>query len=66
MIAALIILGVAAVGQGRKFIGIELDPAYFDIACQRLEDASRNLSLLSMCKQPPRPEQITLLGPQHA
>lgn len=58
--------GVAAVGQGRKFIGIELDPAYFDIACQRLEDASRNLSLLSMCKQPPRPEQITLLGPQHA
>ena len=58
--------GVAAVGLERKFIGIELDPTYFDIACQRLEDASRNLSLFSMCKQSPRPEQTTLPGMQHA
>jgi site-specific DNA-methyltransferase (adenine-specific) len=33
--------GVAAVQLGRKFIGIELDPAYFDIACERLENAQR-------------------------
>lgn len=31
--------GVAAVKLGRKFIGIELDPKYFDIACRRIADA---------------------------
>ena len=31
--------GVAAVQLGRKFIGIELDPGYFDIACRRISDA---------------------------
>ena len=25
--------------MGRKFIGIELEPKYFDIACKRIEDA---------------------------
>ena len=33
--------GVAAVQMGRKFIGIELDPDYFAIACKRIEDAQR-------------------------
>ncbi len=28
--------GVAAVQQGRKFIGIELDPKYYGIACERI------------------------------
>ena len=31
--------GVACVKTGRKFIGIELEPKYFDIACKRIEDA---------------------------
>lgn len=31
--------GVACVNLNRKFIGIELDQKYFDIACQRIEDA---------------------------
>ncbi|MEC9268507.1 MAG: DNA methyltransferase [Pseudomonadota bacterium] len=31
--------GVACVKTGRKFIGIELDPEYFDISCQRIADA---------------------------
>ena len=31
--------GVACVKLGRKFIGIELDPNYFDIACQRIRKA---------------------------
>jgi len=30
--------GVACVQLGRKFIGIELDPGYFDIACRRISD----------------------------
>jgi site-specific DNA-methyltransferase (adenine-specific)/modification methylase len=31
--------GVAAIQLGRKFIGIEREPKYFDIACQRIEQA---------------------------
>ena len=30
--------GVAAVKLGRKFIGIELEPKYFDIACRRISE----------------------------
>ena len=37
--------GVAAVQEGRKFIGIEIDEKYFDIACKRIEDAQKQLSL---------------------
>ena len=33
--------GVAAVQMGRKFIGIEREPKYFDIAYKRIEDAQR-------------------------
>lgn len=33
--------GVAAVKLGRKFIGIEIEPKYFDIACRRIEEATR-------------------------
>jgi site-specific DNA-methyltransferase (adenine-specific) len=31
--------GVAAVKQGRKFIGVEIDPKYFDLACRRITEA---------------------------
>ena len=31
--------GVACVKTGRSFIGIELDPDYFDIACKRVREA---------------------------
>lgn len=31
--------GVAAIQMGRKFIGIEREPKYFDIACKRIEQA---------------------------
>jgi hypothetical protein len=31
--------GVACALMGRKFIGVELDPAYFEIACERIERA---------------------------
>ena len=33
--------GVAALRLGRKFIGIEIEPKYFDIACRRIEDEHR-------------------------
>ena len=31
--------GVACAKLGRKFIGIEIEPKYFDIACRRIEEA---------------------------
>ncbi len=33
--------GVACANLGRSFIGIEIDPGYFDIACRRIEEAYR-------------------------
>ena len=33
--------GVSCMNLGRKFIGIEIEPKYFDIACRRIEDAQR-------------------------
>jgi site-specific DNA-methyltransferase (adenine-specific) len=33
--------GVACANLGRKFIGIEIEPKYFDIACDRIDNAYR-------------------------
>jgi site-specific DNA-methyltransferase (adenine-specific)/modification methylase len=33
--------GVAAIQMGRKFIGIEREPKYFEIACKRIEQATK-------------------------
>ena len=38
--------GVACMNLGRKFIGIEIEPKYFDIACCRIEDAQRQQRLI--------------------
>ena len=38
--------GVACANLGRKFIGIEIERKYFDIACRRIEDAQRQQRLL--------------------
>lgn len=39
--------GVACIGMGRKFIGIEVNQKYFDIACSRIEDAYRQQRLFA-------------------
>src|SRR6185437_6135426 len=39
--------GVACMNLGRKFIGIELERKYFDIACRRIEDAQRQARLIA-------------------
>ena len=44
--------GVAAVKLGRKFIGIEIEPKYFDIACRRIQAA---LDAPDMFIEPPKP-----------
>lgn len=37
--------GVACAKMGRKFIGIEIEPKYFDIACKRIEEAYKQPDL---------------------
>lgn len=37
--------GVAAVQMGCKFIGIERDPRYFEIACRRIEEAQKQVDI---------------------
>jgi site-specific DNA-methyltransferase (adenine-specific)/modification methylase len=50
--------GVAAIQMGRKFIGIEREPKYFDIACKRIEQASKQVD---MFVEQPTQEQTSLL-----
>lgn len=53
--------GVAAIGMGRRFIGVEVDPDHFETACRRIEEAYRQPDLF--VKSPdPKPEQLSLLG----
>lgn len=52
--------GVAAVQMGRKFIGIEKEPRYFDIACRRIEEAQRQGDLFTPPAPPVTPEQSEL------
>lgn len=39
--------GVACMNLGRKFIGIEIEPSYFDIACERIKAAQDQLRLFA-------------------
>lgn len=41
--------GVAALRNGRNFIGIEREKRWFDVACKRLEAELRENSLVEMC-----------------
>lgn len=37
--------GVACMKKGRKFVGIELDPAHFETACKRIENAQAQVTM---------------------
>ena len=50
--------GVAAAQMGRKFIGIEREPKYFDIACKRIEQASKQVDMFI---EPPTQVQESFL-----
>lgn len=51
--------GVACVNLGRRFIGIEIEPRYFDIALRRIEEATRQPRLFA--EPTPKPKQESLL-----
>ncbi|MDE2472591.1 MAG: site-specific DNA-methyltransferase [Bradyrhizobium sp.] len=48
--------GVACLRLGRRFIGIEIEAAYFDIACRRIEEEHRKPRLA--LPEPKRAEQM--------
>ena len=52
--------GVACVKMGRKFIGIEIEPKYFDIACRRIEKAYAQPDFFVEAPKP-KAEQMSLL-----
>ena len=39
--------GVACMNLGRKFIGVEIEPKYFEIACERIENAQRQMRMFA-------------------
>lgn len=53
--------GVACARMGRPFTGIEMDEAYFDIACRRIEEAQKQPDMLVTIEQP-EPETLDLLA----
>lgn len=44
--------GVACVNTGRNFIGMELDPGYFEVAQKRIEDAQAQARLAWNARAP--------------
>lgn len=51
--------GVACAKLGRKFIGVEIEEKYFQIACRRIEEAYRQADLF--IEAPKKAEQMGLL-----
>jgi site-specific DNA-methyltransferase (adenine-specific) len=47
--------GVAAIRRGLRFVGVEVVPEYFDIACKRIEEASKQGDLIRDVL--PKPQQ---------
>lgn len=56
--------GVACAKLGRPFTGIEIDPEYFDLACRRIEAASKEPDMFVENVAPA--EQLSLLSPDEA
>lgn len=54
--------GVACAKLGRRFIGCEIEPKYFDIACRRIADAMKQGDLfIDGPKEHPKETQLPLL-----
>ena len=50
--------GVACVRTGRKFIGIEIEPRYFDISKRRIEEAYADSALFDNLEPPPQQTEL--------
>lgn len=47
--------GVAALRAGRRFVGCEINPGHFDIACRRIEEATRQGDIF---REAPKPKPV--------
>jgi site-specific DNA-methyltransferase (adenine-specific) len=56
--------GVAAVKAGRRFVGIEKDPKFFDVACERISKALKQADLFIATPAPLK--QTSFLDPEAA
>lgn len=54
--------GIAALICGKRFVGIEIDPVYFDIACKRIAAAYRQPDMFVSAPEQPKAEQMDLLS----
>ena len=52
--------GVAAVKNGRRFVGVECNPEYFDIACRRIEEATKQPDFF--VEPATKPKQESMFG----
>jgi DNA modification methylase len=50
--------GVAAMSLGHKFIGIEIDQTYFDLACRRISEATKQTDLFIEKPKPAKQEAL--------
>ena len=58
--------GAACVRLGRAFVGIELEPRYFDVACQRLQTACAQGTLFPAPPRIPRGSRVVCPPDTHA
>jgi hypothetical protein len=52
--------GIACIRFGRRFIGIEIEPKYFDIACKRITEAQRQGDLLNSIPPAQNPADLRM------
>lgn len=52
--------GAAALNLGRKFVGVELEPKYFDVACRRMESAHKQPRLFKDPAPDPVQEKMAI------
>jgi DNA modification methylase len=53
-------IGVACSVLGRRFVGIEIEPRYFDLSCRRIEEAQRQPDMF--VASAPKAEQLGMFG----
>jgi len=47
--------------MNRRFIGIELEERWFDLACRRIEEAYKQPDLFVSSPPPKKAEQLTMI-----
>lgn len=57
--------GVAAINMGRKFIGVEIEPRFFDIAARRIDDALARPDLFIEKPARTKPLELQFEGTNH-